>query len=256
MAKAMVRKAIADRIPFRWVTADAAYGFSKGWRFELEQADVFHVMATTRHDTVVTRSSHRSSCPRPVPRPATAEVETPLLRRRGPRPARVRLGPRRGAALAPGRPPALGHRPPQRPPSEEISYYIAYCPADTTLDELIQIAGNRWAVEECFQTAKQECGLDDYQVRRYPGWHRHMTLAMAAHACLTVLRARELDADKAGNGSSHLIHYSVAGCQTPDPRLTHRWPTPVDHILHWSTWRRRRQHQARVSHYKRRGHST
>ncbi|MEU9388263.1 IS701 family transposase, partial [Streptomyces sp. NPDC048279] len=54
MAKAMVRKAIADRIPFRWVTADAAYGFSKGWRFELEQADVFHVMATTRHDTVVT----------------------------------------------------------------------------------------------------------------------------------------------------------------------------------------------------------
>ncbi|MDQ1046278.1 hypothetical protein QFZ76_004514 [Streptomyces sp. V4I2] len=47
------------------------------------------------------------------------------------------------------------------------------------------------------QTAKQECGLDDYQVRRYPGWHRHMTLAMAAHACLTVLRARQLDTGKA-----------------------------------------------------------
>ncbi|MFJ8871716.1 IS701 family transposase, partial [Streptomyces sp. NPDC102473] len=54
-AKAMVRRAIADKIPFRWVTADAAYGFSKGWRTELERADVFHVMATTRHDTVVTR---------------------------------------------------------------------------------------------------------------------------------------------------------------------------------------------------------
>jgi hypothetical protein len=39
--------------------------------------------------------------------------------------------------------------------------------------------------------------LDDYQVRRYPGWHRHMTLAMAAHTCLTVLRARQMDADKA-----------------------------------------------------------
>lgn len=60
---------------------------------------------------------------------------------------------------------------------EEISYYIAYCPAATTLDELIRIAGSRWAVEECFQTAKQECGLDDYQVRRYDGWHRHITLA-------------------------------------------------------------------------------
>ncbi|MFD7532743.1 IS701 family transposase [Streptomyces sp. NPDC059849] len=52
---AMVRRAIADKIPFRWVTADAGYGYSKGWRSELEQANVFHVMATTRHDTVVTR---------------------------------------------------------------------------------------------------------------------------------------------------------------------------------------------------------
>jgi SRSO17 transposase len=54
---------------------------------------------------------------------------------------------------------------------DQVSYYIAYCPADTTLDQLIRIAGSRWAIEECFQTAKQECGLDDYQVRRYDGWH-------------------------------------------------------------------------------------
>lgn len=80
---------------------------------------------------------------------------------------------------------------------EEICYYIAYCPAGTTLAQLIDIAGSRWAVEECFQTAKQERGLDDYQVRLYPGWHRHITLAMAAHACLTVLRARELGTGKA-----------------------------------------------------------
>ncbi|MGK5643590.1 transposase, partial [Streptomyces sp. URMC 126] len=53
IAKEMVRRAIAEKIPFRWVTADAAYGFSKSWRSELERADVFHVMATTRHDTVV-----------------------------------------------------------------------------------------------------------------------------------------------------------------------------------------------------------
>jgi SRSO17 transposase len=61
------------------------------------------------------------------------------------------------------------------------------------LDELVRVAGSRWAVEECFQSAKQECGLDDYQVRRYDGWHRHMTLAMAAHAALTVARAHDLD---------------------------------------------------------------
>ncbi|MFI0187667.1 transposase [Streptomyces sp. NPDC017082] len=51
IARAMVRRGITDKIPFRWVTADAAYGFSKGWRSGLERADVFHVMATTRHDT-------------------------------------------------------------------------------------------------------------------------------------------------------------------------------------------------------------
>jgi hypothetical protein len=87
----------------------------------------------------------------------------------------------------------LARRSVSRP--EEISYCIAYCPAGTTLDELIRIAGSRWAIEECFQTAKRECGLDDYQVRRYPGWLRHMTLARAAHACPTVLRVRQLQTD-------------------------------------------------------------
>uniref|UniRef100_UPI003F4912A7 IS701 family transposase n=1 Tax=Streptomyces sp. CA-141956 TaxID=3240051 RepID=UPI003F4912A7 len=55
MARAMVRRASEEKIPFGWVTADAGYGYSKSWRSELERADVFHVMATTRHGTVVTR---------------------------------------------------------------------------------------------------------------------------------------------------------------------------------------------------------
>ncbi|MFF9222118.1 transposase [Streptomyces viridosporus] len=82
-------------------------------------------------------------------------------------------------------------------PQDSAGTRASVRPAGTTLDQLIRIAGARWAIEECFQSAKQECGLDDYQVRRYPGRHRHMTLAMAAHACLTVLRARRLDTGKA-----------------------------------------------------------
>ena len=197
MARAMVRRAIEEKIPFGWVTADAGYGYSKSWRSELERADVFHVMATTRHDTVVTRWAldhpvhdlfhdlprqkwKRRSCGNGVHGPRVFDW------------ARVEVRPwhredRRHWVIA--------RRSVRRP--EEISYYIAYCPAGTTLDQLIHVAGSRWAVEECFQTAKQECGLDDYQVRRYPGWHRHMTLAMAAHACLTILRARELGTGKA-----------------------------------------------------------
>ncbi|MGW2531260.1 IS701 family transposase [Streptomyces sp. NPDC001595] len=74
MAKTMVRRAIADRIPFRWVMADAAYGFSRGWRFEQEQADVFHVMATTG-TTQSSAAGHLTTPPRPVSRPAAAEAE-------------------------------------------------------------------------------------------------------------------------------------------------------------------------------------
>ncbi|WP_223778822.1 IS701 family transposase [Streptomyces sp. 135] len=196
MAKAMVRRAIHDRIPFGWVTADAAYGYSKGWRFELEQADVFHVMATTRHDTVVTRWSIDHPVHDLFPAcPDRSGSAVPAAT--GPMAHGSTTGPEWRSALAPARPATLGHRPPKRSLTEEISYYIAYCPAGTTLDELIRVAGSRWAIEECFQTAKGECGLDEYQVRRYDGWHRHMTLAMAAHACLTVLRARQLDTHKA-----------------------------------------------------------
>jgi hypothetical protein len=52
-----------------------------------------------------------------------------------------------------------------------------------------RVVGSRWAIEECFQAAKNECGLDEYEVRRYPGWCRHITLAMLTHAVLTALAA-------------------------------------------------------------------
>jgi hypothetical protein len=71
----------------------------------------------------------------------------------------------------------------------DIAYYICFCPAGTSLEELAQVAGSRWMVEECFQTAKNETGLDHYQVRGYIAWYRHITLSMAALAFLAILRA-------------------------------------------------------------------
>ena len=47
-----------------------------------------------------------------------------------------------------------------------------------------------WKIEQCFETAKGECGLDHYEVRHWRGWYRHITLSMLAHAVLSVLRAR------------------------------------------------------------------
>ncbi|MFC5639724.1 transposase, partial [Streptomyces bullii] len=72
---------------------------------------------------------------------------------------------------------------------EEVAYYLAYAPAGTAVPELARIAGSRWAIEECFQSAKNECGLDQYEVRRYPGWYRHIALAMLTHAYLAAMSA-------------------------------------------------------------------
>ncbi|MGW2089597.1 hypothetical protein ACWCQ6_32080, partial [Streptomyces sp. NPDC001880] len=57
-----------------------------------------------------------------------------------------------------------------------------------------------WAIEECFQAAKNECGLDEYEVRRYIGWYRHITLTMLAHAVLAALAARA--GDEAAKGAA------------------------------------------------------
>ena len=72
---------------------------------------------------------------------------------------------------------------------EGIAYFLAYAPRETAVADLVRVAGMRWQIEECFQAAKNECGLDQYEVRRYVGWYRHITLAMLAHAYLAVMAA-------------------------------------------------------------------
>jgi SRSO17 transposase len=72
----------------------------------------------------------------------------------------------------------------------ELAFYACFAPGDTPLIGLVRVAGARWAVEEGFEQAKDEVGLDHYEVRRWPGWYRHITLALLAHAFLAVTRAQ------------------------------------------------------------------
>ena len=71
----------------------------------------------------------------------------------------------------------------------EIAYYTVFARQNTGLGAIVQAAGSRWSIEECFESAKGEVGLDHYEVRSWKGWHRHITLALWAHAFLTVQRA-------------------------------------------------------------------
>ena len=93
----------------------------------------------------------------------------------------------------------------------DCAYYLCSAPTPTTLATLVAVAGKRWAIEETFQTGKGELGLDHYQVRRYDRWYRLITLAMFAHAFLTVTRAASV-----GKGGHH--NPTRTSSPSPSPR--------------------------------------
>jgi SRSO17 transposase len=101
----------------------------------------------------------------------------------------------------------------------DLAYYVCFGPAPTALPELVRVAGIRWAIEEGLESAKGEVGLDHYEVRRWEGWYRHITLALLAHAYLTVLctQAAETGAEKRG----------------PRTPLGGRWPLGAG-VARWS----------------------
>lgn len=86
------------------------------------------------------------------------------------------------------------------------AYYRAAGPAQTTLPELVRVAGSRWRIEEGYEQAKGEVGLDQYEVRTWRAWYRYITLALLAHAALVVMqgqaRVQEKKAEKPRGGSS------------------------------------------------------
>jgi SRSO17 transposase len=73
---------------------------------------------------------------------------------------------------------------------EKLAYFLIFAQVGTTLEEMVQAIGSRWTVEHCFEVGKGEVGLADYEVRSWHGWYRHVTLALAAQAFLTVVRVQ------------------------------------------------------------------
>jgi SRSO17 transposase len=88
----------------------------------------------------------------------------------------------------------------------ERAYYRVWAPAHTTLAELARVAGSRWRIEEGYEQAKGEVGLDQYEVRRFQAWYRHITLALLAHAVLVVLRAKATAQQKKVGLSRQAFH--------------------------------------------------
>ncbi|EFE72343.1 LOW QUALITY PROTEIN: transposase, partial [Streptomyces viridosporus ATCC 14672] len=172
------QRALASPLPIAWVTADSACGQEWRLRRMLEEAGVGYVLAV----------------PKSQPVPALGRID--LVIAQAPDEAWERHSCGDGAKPViydfDGDQPmhdrwVLACRSLARP--EEIAYYLAYAPVGTEVPELARIASSRWAIEECFQTAKNECGPEQYEVRRYSGWYRHITLAMLAHTFLAAMSA-------------------------------------------------------------------
>lgn len=191
---AMVKAALEAGVPCSWVLGDCVYGSDKGLRMMLENHGKPYVLCVRANERLIIDGSFRSR---------TAENVA------------ADLGPRAWHRLPAGQ----GAKGPrlydwarvrllrlQTPPSEhwllirrsicdptDMAFYVTFGPHTAELRDLAAVAGLRWTIEECFQSAKGETGLDHCEARSWHAWHRHVTLSMLAFAFLAGLRARLLE---------------------------------------------------------------
>ncbi|MBL1218422.1 MAG: IS701 family transposase [Planctomycetes bacterium] len=197
LAQAMIGRALDAGLRPRWVLADEVYGSDGKTRRFLESRGQPYVVAVSSQqrlwvdfkqqrvdriaEQIPDRQWHRMSIAEGAKRPRVYDwaagrfgVPTPtglsrwvLIRRRVDDPC-------------------------------ERAYYLCAAPPDATIADLAIAAGQRWSIETCFETAKQEVGLDEYEVRSWTGWHRHITLSMLALAFLAAVRAEANESGKKG----------------------------------------------------------
>ena len=188
-AQLMIGRAIAAGVPFAWFTADETYGQAKYLQAWLEEQDVCYVVAIRRSDTLTTTAGEQRADALIAAAPARSWQRLSTgAGAHGPREfdwARIPVRPegRRGRGHW-----LLARRSISDP--EEIAYYACYGPRRSSTVDLAWIAGSRWHIEECFQQAKGEAGLDHYQVRSWRAWYAHITLSMLALAWLSASKAQ------------------------------------------------------------------
>ncbi|RSS64866.1 IS701 family transposase [Streptomyces sp. WAC07061] len=164
----MVERALAAKVPFAWFAADEEFGQHPGLRAFLEERSL------SRSGREATRVSIRAVRPCAFTRRAcgigakgfrtydwavldTDDPDHRFLVRRS-------------------------------PDGRELGYFHCFRPRHDLVGELVRAVGSRWPVEECFEAAKQEAGLDQYQVRKYDAWYRHITMSRLALCLLAVMR--------------------------------------------------------------------
>ena len=189
LAKRLLKRAFEAGVPARWVVADTVYGTARGLRGWLQKWGRCYVLAVPATQGVCHEGSQWQV--RTVAKHLPEEAWFRASAGRGSKGERLY----EWACVALPDPVTtdagrwlLMRRTIEEDPAE-LAYYLAYGPKETPVHELIRIAGRRWSVEDSFEAAKGEVGLDEYEVRKWDGWHRHITLCLLAHAFLVVMRS-------------------------------------------------------------------
>jgi SRSO17 transposase len=214
LARQMMTRALAAGVPCRWVTGDPVYGSDWRMRSWLEERRLSYVLGVTAQYRLFTGHEREwaSAVIARLPEKAWSRVSCGTgskgerlyawtrLPLGGPQDAHQRWWLARRSLRVP----------------TEMAYYVVSGPPDTALERIIHVAGTRWAIEESFETAKGEGGLDQYEVRSWHGWYRHVTLALFAHAYLTVMRAAavaENDTQKKRSGRRASLRKLQSSCR-------------------------------------------
>ena len=193
LARQMLERARAAGVPAKWVCGDSVYGKDPKRREWLEEKEQAYVLAVASN-LMVWSADEEGLFQETLAEYVARQPEESWVRLSAGDGAK---GPRRDdwtwGRLAPAKHAGWEHRWLARRSLEdpsEVAYYFTFAPEETSLKTLVGVAGTRWAVEESLETAKGEVGLDQYEVRKWTGWYRHITLALVAHAFLTVTRAQ------------------------------------------------------------------
>ena len=186
LAQQMIERSWAQGLRAEWVLGDSVYG---SWKFRdfLERHHQKYVIAVTsqqrlwvdfeqvRIDKIVKEKPDKAWTRHSVGHGAKGErLYDWLFWRTGPT---DESGCHRYA---------LARRSVEKP--DEYAYYFCYARENASIQELAEAAGKRWNIECCFETAKQETGLDEYEIRSWHGWYRHITMSMLALAYLSAIR--------------------------------------------------------------------
>jgi SRSO17 transposase len=248
LAKMLISRAVEANTPAAWVAGDEVYGADPTLRAAIRGHGLGYVLAVSANRRVPTEAGPIRVDALPAMLPARAWQKHSA----GAGSHGHRLDSWAWIALLPeddtdtGQHHLLIRR---NDRTGELAYLRCYTPHPVPLRTLVVVAGQRWRIEESFQAVKGLTGLDQHQVRRWVSWHRWTTLAMLAHAFLAVATAAERDTQPTPTG---LITLTVNEFRRLFDALLLAAKRTLATLLAWSTWRRKHQHRARQSHYRRR----